>query len=79
MEQWLGRGLNKNFMETSARTKFILVLIGIFCFSVTIALAQGPGFPDPPVDTPFDGGVALIAVAATSYSIKKIRDRNKLK
>lgn len=61
-------------METSVRIKFIL--IGIICFSVTIAMAQGPGFPDPPVDTPIDGGATAIVLAAAGYGVKKIRDRN---
>jgi|GEM_PF-230248 len=64
-------------METSVRVKFILILIGIICFSVTIAMAQGPGFPDPPVDTPIDGGVSAIVLAAAGYGAKKIRNRNK--
>lgn len=59
-------------METSVGIKFILILIGIICFSVTIAMAQGPGFPDPPVDTPFDGGATAILIAAAAYGTKKI-------
>jgi len=65
-------------METiSTGTKIILIIIGILCFSITAALAQGPGFPTPPVDTPFDGGVTLVAVAAVGYGVKKIRAKNK--
>jgi len=65
-------------METlSLRSKIILIIIGILCFSVTIAFAQGPGFEDDVVDTPFDGGVTLIAAAAAGYGVKKLRDRKK--
>lgn len=65
-------------METlSLRLKTILVIIGIICFSVTVAFAQGPGFDEDVVDTPFDGGITLIAATAAAYGVKKLRSKKK--
>ena len=63
------------------RTKIILLIIGMICFAVTVALAQGPGFDEgvDDVPVPFDGGVSLIAAAAAGYGIKKISDKKKQK
>lgn len=55
--------------------KTIIYTVILLTVNSTLATAQGPGFPDAPVDTPFDGGVAIIAAAAAGYSIKKLRDR----
>ncbi|MCB9046242.1 MAG: hypothetical protein H6550_08890 [Chitinophagales bacterium] len=51
------------------------VLLTVNCTLPVETLAQGPGFPDAPVDTPFDGGVTLIAAAAAGYGIKKMSDK----
>ncbi len=65
--------------KLSKRTKAILLAIGIICFSVTIAFAQGPGFDEDvdDVPVPFDAGASLVAAAAAGYGIKKLRDRKK--
>lgn len=54
------------------RTKVVLLTIGFICFAIIAVFAQGPGFPDAPVDTPFDGGVSLIAAVAIGYGAKKM-------
>lgn len=64
-------------MITGTLTKAILLIISFVCFTVCVALAQGPGFPGAPVDTPIDGGASLVAIAAAGYGIKKLRDRKK--
>ncbi|MCB0696537.1 MAG: hypothetical protein KDC07_04185 [Chitinophagaceae bacterium] len=60
----------------STKLKVILVLVGALCFSVTVALAQGPGFDEDVEDVPvpFDGGVTFITALAAGYGIKKIRE-----
>lgn len=40
-------------------------------------MAQGPGFPPAPTDTPIDGGAAFILVAAAGYGYKKIAEKRK--
>lgn len=62
-------------MFTSERTKIILLIISFICFGACVALAQGPGFPSAPTDTPIDGGATLVAIAAAGYGIKKLREQ----
>lgn len=61
-------------MITSPTTKIILLTISFICFAACVALAQGPGFPDVPVDTPIDAGATVVAIAAAGYGAKKLRD-----
>ncbi|MCB9045748.1 MAG: hypothetical protein H6550_06385 [Chitinophagales bacterium] len=62
-------------MITSQTTKVVLLTISFICFALCLALAQGPGFPDAPVDSPFDGGVIAIGAAAAVYGAKKLLKR----
>lgn len=66
-------------MVTSIKTKVVLLVITFMCLILTAALAQGPGFPDAPEDTPIDGGVSLIAAAAIGYGARKMHLKNKKK
>lgn len=66
-------------MLTSERTKIILLTFAFICLAVVAALAQGPGFPDVPEDTPIDGGVTMIAAAAICYGAKKMYNKKQNK
>lgn len=57
--------------------KYGLLLVALVCLTLTVVKAQGPGFDDDVEDTPIDGGVAFIMVAAAGYGYKKIADRRK--
>ncbi len=50
----------------------LLLIISIFIFSATLAMAQ----PLPPddADVPIDGGVSILAAAGLAYGVKKYRD-----
>lgn len=66
-------------MKTKNGIKKLLLSITIlFCAGIA-AKAQGPGFDPDVADTPFDGGVTLVAVAAAGYGLKKLRDAKKEK
>jgi hypothetical protein len=55
----------------------IAVLLTANCF-VPNAIA-GPGLPEPPEDTPIDGGVTLVLAATAAYGVKKLRDKRRNK
>lgn len=63
-------------MATSRRTTRFLVLIAFLCFITPSVFAQGPGFDDDVTDTPIDGGVAFMMVAAAGYGMKKLSKKN---
>ena len=49
-------------------------LILMFCVGLPmLALAQ----PDPPIDTPIDGGLTLLLAAGAAYGVKKYRNSRK--
>ena len=56
---------------------YTVLLLSVYCVLPTDTFAQGPGFDDDVEDTPFDGGVTLIAAAAVGYGIKKMNDKRK--
>ncbi len=47
------------------------LLILVFCMALPmVTFAQ----PDPPDDTPIDGGLTLLLAAGAAYGVKKYRD-----
>ena len=54
-------------------TLYQLVFIAICMVVPMLAHAQ----PDPPNDTPIDGGLSLLLAAGVGYGVKKYRDRKK--
>ncbi len=56
-----------------------LLLFILICFCIpVISLAQGP-LPDPPVDTPIDGGLSILIATGVGYGYKKYRANRKIK
>ena len=51
------------------RTLALIICIGLPLFT----FAQ----PDPPGDTPIDGGLSLLLAAGVGYGVKKYRDSRK--
>lgn len=51
------------------RTLALIICIGLPLFT----FAQ----PDPPADTPIDGGLSLLLAAGVGYGVKKYRDSRK--
>lgn len=66
-------------METSNKFKAFFLIAIFVCLTFVAAFAQGPGFDDDVVDTPIDGGAALLLAASASYGYKKLRDANSKK
>lgn len=53
-----------------------LLLTGLLLPEMTLAQgAPPPTLPGKPVQTPIDGGLALLAVAGGAYAVKKFRER----
>lgn len=57
-----------------------IAALGILC-SAAVALAQpGSGGPTPgPTTVPIDGGASLLLASGVAISLKKLRDRKKLR
>ena len=64
-------------MRIGEKIKKTLLLTGFICLSISAAFAQGPGFDDDVEDTPIDGGVGVVLIAAALYGSNKIKNYKK--
>lgn len=60
----------------------ILVFISLFLVGLVVmvapdVMAQPPGFPTAPDQTPIDGGLSVVAVGAGAWAINKLRGNKK--
>ena len=55
--------------EIIFRTLILICCVGL----PMLTFAQ----PDPPVDTPIDGGLSLLLAAGAAYGVKKYREHKK--
>jgi hypothetical protein len=53
---------------------FTLILIAVLILP-ELLMAQMPGLPGPPNQTPIDGGLGLLAAGGAAYALHRLRRR----
>lgn len=54
---------------------FLIIAVGVLFVMPDYVLAQPPGLPSDPEQTPIDGGLGILAALGGAYAIKKLRDK----
>lgn len=56
---------------------FTAILFLFLQFSTLHVYAQPPGLPEPPDQSPIDGGLGVLAALGGAYAVKKLRDKKR--